>query len=57
MQGSGLAGGRFLSASLRQFLTEGHLSVGGGMHLLFCGYMGVMLAQGIWGRVGEARRC
>ena len=47
-------GGLFLSTALRQFLAEGHLSSAGTVRLLFCGYLGVMLAQGVWGRVGEA---
>ncbi|OGR95171.1 MAG: hypothetical protein A2V88_01440 [Elusimicrobia bacterium RBG_16_66_12] len=46
-------GGYFLLAALRQFLAEGRLSAGGGVRLLFCGYLGVMLAQGVWGRLEE----
>ncbi|HAZ07466.1 MAG TPA: hypothetical protein DCZ01_02835 [Elusimicrobia bacterium] len=46
-------GGLFLSAALRRFLADGRLCAGEGVRLLFCGYLGVMLAQGVRARMGE----
>jgi Zn-dependent protease len=49
-------GGAFVGASIHRLMADGRLSQGNVCRLAFCGYLGVLLMQGIWERLKELRR-